>query len=219
VNPQARCLRYRGSAGFQPAGSGGILPPVPYFRQSLRGPPMGRASPFRRNQIAGKKQRAGNACGIYQVCILHPTHMSARSNLRPSAGRARGNFKYFPPEKCRRRLIFPRRKILFPHASLRISLREVRRRQRSSGALVGLERCQVSPLRVGQAGQKVFHLRGGRRRQPGCRRLRHAAPARRVLRRPLPRALSCSPPLHVGASSFSFGSCLFLAGLVCVSSR
>jgi hypothetical protein len=32
VNPQARCLRYSGSARFQRAGSGGILPPVHHFQ-------------------------------------------------------------------------------------------------------------------------------------------------------------------------------------------
>jgi hypothetical protein len=36
VNPQPRWLRYDRSAGFQPAGSGGILPPVHRFQQSLR---------------------------------------------------------------------------------------------------------------------------------------------------------------------------------------
>jgi hypothetical protein len=32
VNPQAGSLRYSGGAGFQPAGSGGILPPVCLFQ-------------------------------------------------------------------------------------------------------------------------------------------------------------------------------------------
>jgi hypothetical protein len=32
VNPQPSWLRYHGSAGFQPAGSGGILPPVHHFQ-------------------------------------------------------------------------------------------------------------------------------------------------------------------------------------------
>jgi hypothetical protein len=38
VNPQPGWLRYRGSARFQRAGSGGILPPVPHF-QALKESP------------------------------------------------------------------------------------------------------------------------------------------------------------------------------------
>jgi hypothetical protein len=37
-NPQPRWLRYHGSAGFQPAGSGGILPPVHHFQTGSHTP-------------------------------------------------------------------------------------------------------------------------------------------------------------------------------------
>ena len=81
--------------------------------------------------------------------------------------------------------------LLSLHADLRVSLREVRERQRASGSLKRLDRDPVPALRFDQALQEILRVRvgDGRQRQRRCARVFKRW--RRLLRRPLrrPRAL------------------------------
>jgi hypothetical protein len=63
VNPQPGWLRYIGGAGFQPAGSGGILPPVYHFQTAsllllLHGSGLGNCEV---NSPQGEGRKAGRA--------------------------------------------------------------------------------------------------------------------------------------------------------------
>jgi hypothetical protein len=56
-------------------------------------------------------------------------------------------------------LRFSARGLIYGHADLRISLRGLRTGQRSLGAFDRLEIREVSALRLGQVGEKIFHVR------------------------------------------------------------
>lgn len=60
---------------------------------------------------------------------------------------------------CSARLRFPCAPLPFRHADLRVSLREVRLRQRDSGAFQQVEGCEVSTLRLDQTGKETVRVR------------------------------------------------------------
>jgi hypothetical protein len=115
------------------------------------------------------------------------------------ASRLERQFRSGPSTSCRGKrqvscgLRFVIGPIEFRHADLRISLREMRTRQRNPGALQRLDGDKMPPLWRRDAGEKVFHLRlqfSRESRQPGTRqsgflrqkrrlrlRARQAAPA------------------------------------------
>ena len=105
----------------------------------------------------------------------------------PSGGARLCRALTLPRMKFRLDGVSPHR-IISTHADLRISLREVRARQRNPRPLDGLEKHRVSALRLEEVVQEIFHLRlGWRRRRSSVRQRRQRAS---LLRRQLPRTLS-----------------------------
>ena len=67
-----------------------------------------------------------------------------------------------------RALRFKPRRLFYPHADLRIPLREMRARQRNPGSLDRLEGHHLSALRLGETGQETFRFRLRQRRRQPC---------------------------------------------------
>ena len=99
-------------------------------------------------------------------------------------------YKWRPPTRALR---FKRRRLLYPHANLRISLRSVRARQRDSRPVLRLEGNQMSAVRLTEDFQEIFHLRLGWRGRSTFRQTQRVGRRRSLLRRRLPRALNSWP--------------------------
>ena len=95
------------------------------------------------------------------------------------------------PHRCSR-LRFSRRRLFFLHADLRVSLPEVRTRQRNPRPLQRLEGNRLSALRFKEIVQEIFRLRLRRRRRRAVMRKRRGRLLRGTLRRAAP-ALKVEP--------------------------
>jgi len=100
-------------------------------------------------------------------------------------------------------LCSPESRLCSPHATLRVSLRKVRARQRKLCALVRLERHQVPALRFQQAGQKILHLCLGRP-WGGENPRKEIRPSPRWRRLRLPLSISGVPVKGVPGLPFSY---------------
>jgi hypothetical protein len=99
--------------------------------------------------------------------------------------------------------MFSSHRLSYPHADLRISLREVRARQRNPRPLQRLEGHGMPALRLKEIVQEIFHVRPGQRwfhRRTIIRQRRR----RTLLRWRLPLPLNCSDA-KVSAVAIRFG--------------